>query len=174
MSSKGRNPSAYVYTPELEDMAAAVLRKAHAAGLRIATAESCTGGALAALLTDVEGVSHVFEPGYAVYSNEAKQDCLGIPPEMIALYGAVSEPVAQAMAQGALERSHADIAIAITGNAGPAGPYDEEGLVFICGAVRKGASTGREFHFGSVGRSQVRIRSLEAAFDLLQWTIGRT
>jgi nicotinamide-nucleotide amidase len=174
MSSKGRDPGAYVYTPELEDMAATVLRKAHASGLRIATAESCTGGALAALLTDVEGLSHVFERGYAVYSNEAKQDCLGVPLEMIALHGAVSEPVAQAMAQGALERSHADIAVAITGNAGPAGPDDEEGLVFIYGAVRKGASAGHEFHFGSAGRSQVRIRSLEAAIDLLKWTIGMT
>jgi nicotinamide-nucleotide amidase len=172
MNSKGRDPGAYVYTPELEDMAAEVLRKAQAANQRVATAESCTGGALAALLTDVEGLSHVFDRGYAVYSEEAKQDCLGVSPQMITLYGAVSEPVARAMAQGALERSRADIAVAITGNAGPAGPNDEEGLVFICASVRRGASACRKFHFGSAGRPQVRIRSLEAALDLLKWAVG--
>jgi nicotinamide-nucleotide amidase len=172
--SKSRNPRRYVYSPELEDQAAAVLTKASARRQRLATAESCTGGALAALLTDVEGLSHVFERGFAVYSEEAKEECLGISANMIRLFGAVSSEVAEAMARGALQRSCADISVAITGNAGPAGPQDETGLVYVCAALRRGDARRREHHFGNIGRSDVRIRSLESALSLLAWAVEAT
>jgi nicotinamide-nucleotide amidase len=171
MTNKGGDARTYVYTPELEHLAAELLRAAEAKGLRLAAAESCTGGALAALLTDVEDLSHVFERGFVVYSNEAKQDCLGIAPELIATHGPVSEAVATAMAQGALGHSPAHAAVAITGNAGPAGPGDEPGLVYICCALRNGHVVCREAHFGDEGRSMVRIRALRAAFDLLRHMI---
>jgi nicotinamide-nucleotide amidase len=165
--NKSRDPERHVYTPALEDQAAGVLRKAEKRQLRIATAESCTGGALAALLTDVEGLSHVFERGYAVYSEEAKQECLDVPKKLIESHGAVSAEVAEAMARGAIERSHADISVAITGNAGPAGPNEETGLVYVCAAVRGEEAHCAERHFGNIGRAEVRISSLEVALNLL-------
>jgi nicotinamide-nucleotide amidase len=165
--SRLREPGRHIYMPALEDRAADVLRKAEELRLRIATAESCTGGALAALLTDVEGLSHVFERGYVVYSEEAKTECLGVPSRLIDSEGAVSAAVAQAMARGTLEHSRADIAVAITGNAGPAGPDEEAGLVYLCSAVRGGDVQCREHHFGNIGRAEVRIGSLVAALTLL-------
>jgi nicotinamide-nucleotide amidase len=173
MSDGGRDPETYVYTPVLEERAAAVLSKAHHRKLSIVTAESCTGGALAALLTDVEGLSHVLDRGYVVYTDEAKQECLGVDGALIEEFKPVSEAVAAAMAQGGLRRSLADIAIAITGNAGPAGPDDEEGLVFIAVASRDGQCLPEEHHFGSVGRSRVRMCALNAALDLLEVSIDK-
>jgi nicotinamide-nucleotide amidase len=174
MSDRDRDPHKYVYTPALEDRAAAVLKKAHDQKLSLAAAESCTGGALAALLTDVEGLSHVFERGYVVYTDEAKHECLGIDAGLIETKGAVSEAVAMEMARGALKHSNADVAIAITGNAGPAGPDDEEGLVYIAAASRDGLCKAQEHHFGAIGRANVRVRALEAAFNLFNSSIGRT
>jgi nicotinamide-nucleotide amidase len=159
--------SQYVYTAELEQAARRALAAAHEAGLRIATAESCTGGALAALLTDVEGLSHVFERGFAVYSDEAKSACLGVAPELIADKGAVSKEVALAMAKGALHHSVADISVAITGFAGPAGKNDEEGLVHLAAAQREAEPLNAERHFGAIGRTAVRIAALRAAIELL-------
>jgi nicotinamide-nucleotide amidase len=170
VSGKSRNPQWYVYTPALEDQAADLLRAAESRKLRIVAAESCTGGALAALLTDVEGLSHVFERCYVSYSAEAKQQDLGVDASLIAREGAVSKAVAEAMASGALARSHADLAVAITGNAGPAGPNDEPGLVFLCAAAG-GRRRHEEHHFGNLGRSEVRIRTLEAAIGLLGWAV---
>jgi nicotinamide-nucleotide amidase len=166
-----RDAHYHIYTPALEDAAAAVLQAAEKKHLRIAAAESCTGGALAALLTDVEGLSHVFDVGFAVYSEEAKQDCLGVPHDLIASHGAVSREVAHAMARGALNNSRADVAIAITGNAGPAGPDDETGLVHLCAAVRDGGERHGEHHFGALGRAEIRIRCIESALDLLTWAV---
>jgi nicotinamide-nucleotide amidase len=144
-----------------------VLERLEQRGWRLASAESCTGGALSALLTDVEGLSHVFERGFAVYSDEAKMECLGVDPDVIHSKGAVSAEVAAAMAQGALLHSHADIAVAITGYAGPAGPGTEEGLVFIHVAARHGGTTEHKHHFGTVGRSRVRAKAVKSALDLL-------
>jgi len=157
--------SAYVYDPALEDLAASVLRTAER---RIVTAESCTGGALSALLTDVEGLSHVFERGFAVYCDAAKTDCLDVDPGLLKPTGAVSAEVAEAMARGALKRSDADLAVAITGYAGPAGPGEEAGLVHICVLSRDGGVRRREGHFGSIGRAPTRIAAIEAALGLLQ------
>jgi nicotinamide-nucleotide amidase len=154
--------------PEVQDLAEAVLDLAHDNNIRLATAESCTGGLLAALLTDVRGRGHVFERGFVVYSKEAKCDLLGLDREMVDTCGAVSREVAVAMAQGALRRSEAQIALSITGFAGPAGEDDEEGLVHFACARASGETCHREEHFGPIGRQGVRVASLEAALEMIE------
>lgn len=151
------------------DAARRVLEAACARDLSIVTAESCTGGLLASLLTDVEGASHAFERGFVVYSARAKCELLGIAAEKIDRCGAVSEDVARAMAEGALLHSDGDIALAITGFAGAGGPGDEPGLVHIaCRRHDDGAAWHRECHFGDRGRGPVREAALEVALDLLE------
>jgi nicotinamide-nucleotide amidase len=144
----------------------AVLTAAHDRQMRLTAAESCTGGLLASLLTDVEGASHVFERGFVVYSDEAKCELLHIADSVVKGCGAVSRDVAIAMAEGALRASRADIAVAITGFAGPAGPDDEEGLVHFACAVRNGPIRHREAHFGPIGRGPVRIECIRVALEL--------
>jgi nicotinamide-nucleotide amidase len=136
--------------------------------MRIATAESCTGGMLAALLTDIEGASHGFDRGFVTYTEEAKRELLGIAPDVLEHNEAVSEAVARAMAEGALARSHADVALGVTGFAGPAGPKHEEGLVHMALAHRGGATDHRVEHFGAIGRGPVRVKSLEVMLDMLE------
>lgn len=153
---------------EVQDLADEVLDLAHEMELKLATAESCTGGLLAALLTDVRGRGHVFERGFVVYSKDAKCDLLGLRREMVDSCGAVSERVAVAMAQGALQRSEADVALSITGFAGPAGDGDEEGLVHLACARRNGETCRREEHFGPIGRQGVRIAALKVALELIE------
>ena len=152
---------------EVLKQAKEVLALARDKGLYLATAESCTGGLLAALLTDVPGCSHVFERGFVVYAEDAKCDLLGIAREKVESCGAVSEEVAIEMAQGALRRSRADVALAITGFAGPGDRGDEEGLVHFACARRKGETCHREAHFGPVGRQGVRIEALRVALDMI-------
>jgi nicotinamide-nucleotide amidase len=156
-----------VLPKEVESAARSLLERACDAELSIATAESCTGGLLASLLTDVEGASHAFERGFVVYTDEAKAEMLGVPPELIEAEGAVSEAVARRMAEGALRFSKAQAALAVTGFAGAGAPGDEPGLVhFAC--AREGRPTGhREEHFGDVGRGPVRIECLRVALDML-------
>lgn len=157
-----------VLPAEVEEGARKLLERACKQDLTIATAESCTGGLLASLLTDVEGASHAFERGFVVYTNEAKSELLGIPLDLIERENAVSEPVARAMAEGALQQSRADIALSVTGFAGRGGPDDEPGLVHF-GCARKGGSTlHREMHYGDVGRGPVRIECLRAALKMLE------
>jgi nicotinamide-nucleotide amidase len=153
---------------KVQDRAERVLDGAHERELKLATAESCTGGLLAALLTDVGGRGHVFDRGFVVYAKQAKCDLLGIAREKVDACGAVSEPVAREMAQGALRRSQADVAVAITGFAGPAGPDDEEGLVHFACARRGGEVAHREEHFGKIGRDGVRIAALETALEMIE------
>jgi nicotinamide-nucleotide amidase len=136
--------------------------------LTLATAESCTGGMLAALLTDIEGAGRGFERGFITYAKESKAELLGIEPSILDLNEAVSEVVAKAMAEGALKRSHADIAISVTGFAGPAGEEHEEGLVHMALARRGGGTVHQEKHFGAIGRGPVRVKSLEAILDMLE------
>lgn len=152
---------------EVLKQAKEVLALARDKGLYLATAESCTGGLLAALLTDVPGCSHVFERGFVVYSEDAKCDLLGIAREKVESCGAVSEEVAIEMAQGALRRSRADVALAITGFAGPGDRGDEEGLVHFACARHNGETCHREAHFGPVGRQGVRIEALRVALDMI-------
>jgi nicotinamide-nucleotide amidase len=139
--------------------------------LRIATAESCTGGMLAALLTDIEGASHGFERGFVTYTKDSKAELLGIEPKLLDLNDAVSEVVARAMAEGALKRSHADIALAVTGFAGPAGPGSEEGLVHLALARRNGGTVHREEHFGAKGRGAIRVKSLNVLLEMLEQSL---
>lgn len=139
------------------------------AGLRIATAESCTGGMVAAALTDVAGSSVVFERGVVTYSNAAKTDLLGVSPETLAAHGAVSEEVAQEMAKGALATSQADVAVSVTGIAGPGGSeFKPEGRVCF-GLARKGRPTRVEtVEFGAQGRASVRLAATDHALDMLR------
>jgi nicotinamide-nucleotide amidase len=139
--------------------------------LTVATAESCTGGMLAALLTDIEGAGHGFDRGFVTYTEQAKTDLLGIDPDVLEHNEAVSEAVARAMAEGALARSEAAIALGVTGFAGPAGPNHEEGLVHFAAAVRGKATHHRVEHFGSIGRGPVRVKSLKAMLDMLEKAI---
>ena len=136
--------------------------------LRIATAESCTGGMLAALLTDIEGAGHGFERGFVTYSKDSKAELLGIDRGILDRNEAVSEIVARAMAEGALERSRADIALGVTGFAGPAGEGHEEGLVHFALARRGGGTRHQVEHFGAIGRGAVRVNSLKAMLDMLE------
>lgn len=149
------------------DCAAALLARLQAAGLTLATAESCTGGLIAAALTAVPGSSAVVGMGWVTYSNAAKTALLGVPADLLVQHGAVSEPVARAMAEGALARSGADLAVSCTGIAGPGGgtPGKPVGLVFIA-AARRGAPTllRREVFPGD--RAAVRAATVAAALAL--------
>jgi nicotinamide-nucleotide amidase len=134
----------------------------------IATAESCTGGMLAALLTDIEGASHGFERGFVTYSMDSKAGLLGIDRGLLEENEAVSEPVARAMAEGALDRSEADIALAVTGFAGPAEEGCEEGLVHLALARRGEPTLHRVEHFGKAGRGPVRIKAMRVMLEMLE------
>jgi nicotinamide-nucleotide amidase len=160
-------------TPDLRERAAALLKAYEGRGLKIATAESCTGGLVAALLTEFAGSSAVVERGFVTYSNEAKTELIGVPASLIAAHGAVSEPVARAMAEGALARSRADVAVAITGIAGPGGATAAKpvGLVHF-GLARRGAPVLHlERRYGDPGREIVRRRAVEDALGLLEQAI---
>jgi len=152
---------------ELDSRAERLMRRVCEKKWRVATAESCTGGMLAALLTDIEGAGHGFDRGFVTYSKAAKTDLLGIEPSLLDRNEAVSEPVARAMAEGALSRSEADVALGITGFAGPAGDGCEEGLVHIALARRQGPTMHRAMHFGAIGRGPVRVKSLETMLGML-------
>ena len=153
-----------VLPAEVEEMTRRLLAKASERELVLATAESCTGGMLASLLTDVQGVSHSFDRGFVTYSDEAKVEMLGVPEDLIEKKGAVSAEVACAMAEGALARSRAHIALAVTGFA-DAG--EEPGLVhFAC--ARAGRRTAhREEHFGPIGRGATRIACMRVAVEMM-------
>jgi len=159
-----------IFEPEIIARAASILQRAREQNLKIATAESCTGGLVAALFTEIPGSSATFDRGFVVYSNAAKHDMLGVPAELIETHGAVSAQTACAMAEGALAHSQADIAIAITGVAGPGGGSAEKpvGLVHFASA-RAGAPTMPvEMRYGDMGRANVRRAALESALDLIE------
>ncbi|HWA48188.1 MAG TPA: nicotinamide-nucleotide amidohydrolase family protein [Dongiaceae bacterium] len=139
-----------------------------ARGLRIATAESCTGGMIAAALTDIGGSSDVFERGFVTYSNEAKTELIGVPADLIAKFGAVSEQVAREMAAGALRHAHADVAVAVTGIAGPGGGSAEKpvGLVYL-GLARRGAETRCERRIFPGSRADIRRATVDRALEML-------
>src|SRR5438477_7427872 len=158
-----------MFDADLLRLAQSVLDKARAKHLRIATAESCTGGLIAALLTEIPGASDVLERGFVTYSNDAKQECLGVPAALLEAHGAISEAVARAMAEGALAHSHADVAVAVTGLAGPGGGSEAKpvGLVHLAAARTGGPTLHRECRFGDIGRNLVRVKSVEVALALL-------
>jgi nicotinamide-nucleotide amidase len=150
--------------------AAELIGDCRARGLQLATAESCTGGLLAAILTEVPGASDVFERGFVTYSNAAKTEMLGVAPELIRRYGAVSAEVARAMAAGALAHSAADLAVAVTGVAGPGGGTAEKpvGLVHLAAAARGAEPRARALRAGDIGRDMVRRAAVGQAFALLR------
>jgi len=152
------------------DAARALLEHAKSRGLTIATAESCTGGLIAATLAAVPGASAVLERGFITYSNGAKAEMLDVPAELIAEQGAVSREVALAMAEGALARSGADITVAVTGIAGPDGGSAEKpvGLVHLAVALRDGARLHEEKRFGDIGRHDVQRLTVLEAFALMR------
>jgi nicotinamide-nucleotide amidase len=158
-----------MFSSALLRLAEVVLADARAQRLRIATAESCTGGLISALLTEIPRSSDVFDRGFVTYSNRAKQDMLDVPGDLIADQGAVSEAVSRMMAEGAVANSNAHMAVAVTGVAGPGGgtALKPVGLVHMA-ACREGRSILHEAHrFGDIGRSEVRIKTVEAALQLL-------
>jgi nicotinamide-nucleotide amidase len=159
-----------MFSPALLARAENLLAKARAGGVRIATAESCTGGLIAALLTEIPGSSDVFGRGFVTYSNKAKEDMLGVPAASLRQHGAVSEAVARIMAEGAIRNSTAQLSVAVTGIAGPGGGTDEKpvGLVHLAAARAGEPTLHRECRFGDIGRSEVRLKSVEAALEMLE------
>jgi nicotinamide-nucleotide amidase len=152
----------------LSRLALRVLAKVRRQKVTLATAESCTGGLLASLLTDQEGFGHCFDRGFVTYTNQAKADMLGIDRVAIERHGAVSAEIGAAMARGALERSEAAIALAITGFAGPGGPADEAGLVHLGCATRGGRLAVRACRFGPLGRERVRNLAVQRALEMIE------
>lgn len=151
-----------------DERARRVLEKAITLGIGLATAESCTGGLLASLLTDIEGCSKAFDRGFVPYTEQAKQDLLGIEPIALQRHGAVSAEIALAMAQSALARSQASVACAVTGFAGSAGGEGEDGLVHIAVVRHGGPPIQRECHFGGRDRAATRQCALAAALEMLE------
>ena len=163
-----------MFPSEFIERAAALIARYRGRGLRLATAESCTGGLVAGLLTEIPGSSAVVERGFVVYSNDAKAELLGVPRPTLAAFGAVSQETARAMAQGALAHSRADFAIAITGIAGPDGGTPEKpvGLVHFGCAGADGTLFAVEKRYGPLGRAEIRLASVGEALDLLARAAG--
>jgi nicotinamide-nucleotide amidase len=158
----------------LLDEAAALLEECRAKQLKLATAESCTGGLIAAVLSAVAGSSDVIERGFVAYSNAAKSELLGVPPALIAEFGTVSEPVARTMADGALQNSHADIAVSVTGIAGPGGGSTEKPVGLVCfGLARRGLGPLSERQVLPGDRAAIRTKSVERAFALIRAALSQ-
>jgi nicotinamide-nucleotide amidase len=159
-----------MFDPAVLKLAEAVLAEARAKGLKIATAESCTGGLVGGALTEIAGSSDVFVEGFITYSNEAKMATLGVIVDTLDKFGAVSAPTAVAMAEGAIANSRADRTVAITGVAGPGGGTAAKpvGLVHFAAARRGGKTEFEHKNFGDIGRAQVRMAAVVHALELLR------
>ncbi|MGH6770493.1 MAG: CinA family protein [Xanthobacteraceae bacterium] len=155
---------------ELADRATSLLDLCRDRGLKIATAESCTGGLVAAALTDIAGSSDVLDRGFVTYSNAAKQVMLSVPAATLEQFGAVSRQTAESMAKGVLAHAPVDLAVSITGIAGPGGATDGKpiGLVHFAAATRSGRLVHQECQYGDIGRAQVRRASVIQALAILQ------
>lgn len=162
------------FPPELVALGAEVLDLARPLGLRIATAESCTGGLVIGVLTETPGSGDVVDRGLVTYCNDAKVKLLGVDPNLIAQHGAVSEPVARAMAEGARDACDAQLAVGITGVAGPGGGSPEKpvGLVWFATAMTDRDTVSRELRFGDLGRSEVRLAAVRTALEMLRERLG--
>lgn len=157
-----------MFPHDIQHLAQQIVATSTARGLMLATAESCTGGLVAAALTAVPGSSAALDRGFVTYSNEAKQQMLDVPEDMLIAHGAVSEPTARAMAQGAVARSRAAVSVAVTGVAGPGGGSAEKpvGLVHFA-AQGPGGLIHRRETFGDLGRDAVRLAAVRVALDML-------
>ncbi|THV25223.1 CinA family protein [Peteryoungia ipomoeae] len=154
---------------DIEAQASGVIDLYSKRGWRIATAESCTGGLIAGALTEIAGSSAVIDRGFVTYSNQAKMDLIGVSAAALERFGAVSRETALQMARGALMRSDAEVAVAVTGIAGPGGGSAEKpvGLVHLALATRSGDIVHREMRYGDVGRSMVRMQTIRTALEML-------
>ena len=154
--------------------ATAVRDVCRARGLKVATAESCTGGLVAGALTEIAGSSDVVERGFVTYSNKAKEEMLGVSARALREFGAVSRQTAEEMARGAIAHSHAHLAVAITGIAGPGGGNADKpvGLVHFAAASRAGALVHAEMRYGDIGRAEIRRKSVLQALRMLQDLAG--
>jgi nicotinamide-nucleotide amidase len=162
-----------LFPDDIAVLARAVQALAATQGKRIAVAESCTGGLLSAAMTDMAGASDVYDRGFITYSNAAKYKQLGVSENIIDTFGAVSEAVAWAMARGALERSEADLAVAITGIAGPAGGSDLKPVGLVVFALVKKGDDPEQYvadnrQFGDIGRLEIRLQAVRTALELLK------
>lgn len=159
-----------LFPAELTNRAARLLERLRERGLMLATAESCTGGLISGLFTEIPGSSDVVERGFVTYSNAAKTAMLGVPAELITRRGAVSEEVARAMAEGALAHSRAQISVAVTGVAGPGGGSAQKpvGLVHLAASQTGGPTLHREIRLGDIGRTAIRIETVGAALNLIE------
>jgi nicotinamide-nucleotide amidase len=160
---------------ELFDQARSLLELCRTKKLRVASAESCTGGLVAATLTEVPGSSSVVECGFVTYSNQAKHDLLAVPYETLATYGAVSRETARAMAAGALAHAPVELAVAVTGIAGPQGGTTEKPVGLVCFAAmsRSGGLIDAECRYGAIGRAEIRKASVKQALALLRDLAGK-
>jgi nicotinamide-nucleotide amidase len=158
-----------LFPADLEHIAQTIIADFTKRGLTIAIAESCTGGLIAGLLTEIPGSSSVVDRGYVTYSNQAKIDMLGVPAITLETYGAVSRQTAMAMAHGALYRSGASISVAVTGIAGPGGGSAEKpvGLVHLAAMARTGKVIHKEMQYGDLGREVVRLATVKTALEML-------
>jgi len=154
---------------EIDDAARTVLDTCRARGLKVALAESCTGGLVAGALTDIPGSSDVVERGFVTYSNAAKEEMVGVPATTLSAHGAVSRETAEAMAKGALARAPVDLSVAVTGIAGPGGGTAAKpvGIVYFAAAARDGRLIARERRYGELSRAEIRRRSIREALAML-------
>jgi nicotinamide-nucleotide amidase len=157
------------FPSDILDLAQQIVSEFASKGLMVATAESCTGGLIAGALTDIPGSSAVVDRGFVTYTNVAKNEMLGVQEQTLATYGAVSRETALQMVHGALFRSHADLAVAVTGTAGPGGGSAEKpvGLVHLAVKSRAGSLIHREMRYGEIGRDKVRLATVAAALEML-------
>ena len=158
-----------MFDEKLKQQAARILETLRGRKHMLATAESCTGGLIAGLFTEIPGSSDVFDRGFVTYSDQAKEDLLDVPRDLIHSHGAVSVQVAMAMADGALKHSLAQLTVAVTGVAGPGGGSTQKpvGLVHIATARLDGETEAREFRFGDIGREAIRLATVREALALL-------
>jgi len=164
-----------MFSEEIRALSRTLLDACRTKGVHIVTAESCTGGLIAAALTEIAGSSEVFERGFVTYQNEAKAEDLGVLEQTLLIHGAVSEPVARQMAEGALNRSASQVSVAVTGVAGPGGGSVEKpvGLVHITSASTGGETLHLRCEFGDIGRERIREATVSKALNLLAEAVGR-
>jgi nicotinamide-nucleotide amidase len=163
-----------LFPADIEDEARRIIAEFSKLSLMVSTAESCTGGLIAGALTEISGSSAVVDRGFVTYTNEAKMDLLGVKSTTLAAFGAVSEQTALQMVQGALFRSRANLAVAVTGIAGPGGGSAEKpvGLVHLAARGREGVILHREMHYGDIGRTEIRLATVRTAFEMLREVAG--
>ncbi|MBY5792836.1 CinA family protein [Rhizobium leguminosarum] len=159
-----------LFPQDIISTAEAIIRDFTAAGLMVSTAESCTGGLIAGALTEISGSSAVVDRGFVTYTNSAKIEMLGVQAETLSRFGAVSEETARQMVHGALFRSRAEIAVAVTGIAGPGGGSAEKpvGLVHLAAKSRAGTLIHRKMLYGDIGRSEVRLATIRTALEMVR------